>query len=279
MKQLSLILFLLLCPLLGGCQENEPPLQSSTPDFIHIQDPILPKSEWKLIWEDHFEGKTIDETKWTKIPPNSADWGNYMTDDPKCYELKEGKLYLKGIVNDDRTKDDRPYLTGGVYTKDKFAFQYGKVEIRAKLESATGSWPAMWMLSQVRKYRNYPRNGEIDIMEHLNYDPIIYQTTHSYYTLELKEKNNPPHHGTSRIDVSEYVVYGLEWYPDKLVFTLNGEPTFTYPKIDGVDPSQWPYDQPFYLLIDQQLGGAWVGEVDPDDLPVSMIIDYVKIYQ
>ncbi len=137
----------------------------------------------------------------------------------------------------------------------------------------------MWMLAEQNKYGAYPRNGEIDIMEHLNFDDIIYQTTHSYYTLELKKNKEPPHYGTAKIDISKFNTFGLEWYPDRLVFTLNGEETFVYPKVEGVDPSQWPYDQPFYLLIDQQLGGGWVGKVNPNDLPVQMIVDWVKIYQ
>src|SRR5690606_18563267 len=98
-----------------------------------------------------------------------------------------------------------------------FAFQYGKVEIHAKLESAQGAWPAMWMLAEQNKYGAYPKNGEIDIMEHLNFEDIIYQTTHSYYTLELNQKDNPPHHGTTNIDLSQFNTFGLEWYPDKLV--------------------------------------------------------------
>jgi beta-glucanase (GH16 family) len=116
-------------------------------------------------------------------------------------------------------------------------------------------------------------------MEHLNFDDLIYQTTHSYYTLELKQKDNPPHHGTAKVNIDQFNTYGLEWYPDSLVFTLNGRETFVYPRVDGVDPSQWPYDQPFYILIDQQLGGSWVGEVNPEDLPVHLIIDDVKVYQ
>ena len=80
------------------------------------------------------------------------------------------------------------------------AFQYGKIEIRAKLESAQGAWPAIWMLAEQKKYGDYPRNGEIDIMEHLNYDTIIYQTTHSYYTLELKQKKNQPFYTTVPCD-------------------------------------------------------------------------------
>jgi beta-glucanase (GH16 family) len=202
-----------------------------------------------------------------------------MTSDPHCYELKDGKMYLKRIVNPDRSEDPRPYLTGSIYTKGKFAFQYGKIEIHAKLENAHGAWPAIWMLAEQKKYGKYPRNGEIDIMEHLNFDDIIYQTTHSYYTLELGHKNNPPHHGTTKTDTNKFNTFGLSWYPDKLVFTLNGVTTFIYPKVKGVDNSQWPYDHPFYILIDQQIGGSRVGKVKAKDLPVNMILDWVKVYQ
>lgn len=235
--------------------------------------------QWKLIWQDDFDQAGLDTTKWSKTPRGAVDWNRHMTSDPACFDLKEGNLYLKGIVNNDPAADTAPRLTGGIYSKGKFSFQYGKVEIRAKLECAQGAWPAMWMLAENKIYGNYPRNGEIDIMEHLNYDDIIYQTTHSYYTLVLKKDKTPPHYGTVKIDISKFNIFGLEWYPDKLVFTLNGKATFTYPKVESADPSQWPYDQPFYLIIDQQLGGKWVGEVNMEDLPVNMIIDWVKVYQ
>ena len=74
-------------------------------------------------------------------------------------------------------------------------------------------------------------------------------------------------------------VFGLEWYPDKLIFTLNGRDTFVYPRLENVDKSQWPFDQPFYLMFDQQLGGSWVGNINSKDLPVQMIIDWVKVYK
>lgn len=255
------------------------PVLLNAQEYIFIQKEDRAEKDWKIVWQDNFDAQELDTTKWTKIPPNHADWGNYMTSDPICYDFKDGKIYLKGIKNKDTSKDPRPYLTGGIYTKGKFAFQYGKIEICAKLESARGAWPAMWMLAEQKKYGAYPRNGEIDIMEHLNFDKIIYQTTHSYYTLELGQKNNPMHHGTTKIDSDKFNVFGLTWYPDKLVFSLNGVDTFTYPKVEGVDPSQWPYDQPFYILIDQQLGGSWVGKIKDKDLPVNMIVDWVKVYQ
>lgn len=269
-------LFALALAILFACQTKPYRIDD---EYNFIQNENRPEEEWKVVWQDDFSNPVLDTAKWSRISPNKADWGKHMTTDDKCYEITEGKLFLKGIINPDTLSDQRPFLTGGIYSKGKFAFQYGKIEINAKLECAQGAWPAIWMLAEQKKYGKYPRNGEIDIMEHLNFDDIIYQTTHSYYTLELGQKDNPPHHGTSKINISNFNTFGLKWFPDKLVFTLNGEETFTYPKVEGVDKTQWPYDQPFYILIDQQLGGSWVGKVNPGDLPVNMIVDWVKVYQ
>ncbi len=247
--------------------------------YIFIQPEDHEKERWQVVWQDDFDGPRLDSTKWTKIPPNKADWGRHMTDDPRCYDLRHGKLYLRGIVNPDTATNSRRYLTGGIYSKGKFAWQYGRIEIRARLECARGAWPAIWMLAEQRKYGGYPRNGEIDIMEHLNHERKVYQTVHSYYTLVLGHKKDPPHHATARIRKKRFNTYGLEWYRDSLVFTVNGRKNFTYPKVDTADVSQWPFDQPFHLLIDQQLGGQWVGKIKPKQLPVNMIIDWVKVYQ
>lgn len=245
----------------------------------YIQKEGRAQKKWKLVWEDNFNGSRIDSSKWTKVPAGGSAWNKHMTSDPACYRIKDGRLTLIGINNPDRSADSRPFLTGGIYSKGKFAFQYGKIEIRAKLGTARGAWPAMWMLAATNKHGAYPRNGEIDIMEHLNNDSVVYQTIHSYYTLDLKQDKTPPHYGTAKYKNGEYNVFGLMWYPDKIVYLLNGKKTFTYPRVSGVDPSEWPFDQPFYILIDQQLGGSWVGEVDPDDLPVKMEVDWVKVYQ
>jgi beta-glucanase (GH16 family) len=239
-----------------------------------------PVKTWELVWEESFDTDgSLDTTKWSVIKRNKADWGNYMSDHPDCIIIKDGKLYLRGIVNENIKQDTVRYLTGGVDTKGKFVFQYGKIEIHAKLEHAKGAWPAMWMLADQPKYGAYPRNGEIDLMEHLNYEDQVYQTVHSYYTLELKQKTNPSYYTTHPVETDKYNTYGMEWFPDKLVFTINGEETFTYPRIENVDNSQWPFDQPFYLMIDMQLGGSWVGSVDPIDLPVQMIVDWVRVYR
>ncbi|WP_156309447.1 glycoside hydrolase family 16 protein [Sphingobacterium endophyticum] len=247
--------------------------------YVYIQKENREQKNWKLVWQDDFNGSEIDSTKWSRIPKGESDWNRHMSTSDAVFRMEGGKLFLLGINNPDTKNDPRLFITGGIWSKNKFAFQYGRIEIRAKLGSAQGAWPAMWMLAELDKYGKYPMNGELDIMEHLNYDKIIYQTTHSHYTLNLGQKDNPPHGGTAAVEAGEYNIYGLSWYPDKIVFQLNGKDTFTYPRKEGVDPTQWPYDQPFFILIDQQLGGNWVGKVDQNQLPVEMEIDWVKVYQ
>lgn len=236
--------------------------------------------KWKLIWSDEFNtDNLIDSTKWSKIPRGGSDWDNYMADYDTLYAVTDGNLILRGIENGVAPRDTAPFLTGGVWTKDKFSFLYGKIEIRAKLESAQGAWPAFWMLAANNVNGRYPRNGEIDLMEHLNYDSVIYQTIHSYYTLNLGERTNPANGTVPAINPKEYNTFGMEWFPDRLVFTVNGRPTMTYPKIETDKEGQYPFDQPFYLLLDMQLGGSWVGAVDATQLPVKMEIDWVRIYR
>lgn len=276
MRNCLFIILIIILSFASACGVSD---RLSNHRHVYIQKKGRETKEWKLVWQDDFRKTSLDTTKWTRIPAGSSDWNRHMSTDDACFKLEDGKLHLLGINNPDTTVDPRPFLTGGIRSKGKFAFQYGRVEIKAKLQSAQGAWPAMWMLSELDKYGKYPKNGEIDIMEHLNFDSIIYQTTHSYYTLELGEKTNPPHYGTAPIEPGEYNIYGISWYPDRIVFQLNGKDTFTYPRLEGVDSSQWPYDQPFYLLIDQQLGGSWVGEVDKTQLPVEMIVDWVRVYQ
>ena len=262
--------------LLGSCSVTQ---RMADKPYIHIQKENRADRKWKLIWEDNFYGTGIDTTKWSRIPKGESDWNRHMSTSDAVFRMENGSLFLLGINNPDQSSDPRPFITGGIWSKNKFAFQYGRIEIRAKLGSAQGAWPAMWMLSELDKYGKYPMNGEIDIMEHLNFDKIIYQTTHSHYTLNLGHQDNPPHSGTTAIEPDEFNVFGISWYPDRIVFQLNGKDTFTYPRVEGVDPTQWPYDQPFFILIDQQLGGNWVGKVDQTQLPVAMEIDWVRVYQ
>ena len=150
------------------------------------------------------------------------------------------------------------------------------IHICAKLNAAKGAWPAIWMLPENAKW---PSGGEIDVMERLNDDSIAYQTVHSHYTYTLGIKDHPKSHSTGVIHPDRYNVFAVEMYPDSLSFYVNDIHTFTYPRIQTQKEGQFPFDQPFYLLIDMQLGGSWVGAVDPKDLPVEMEVDWVRFYQ
>ena len=233
--------------------------------------------EWRLVWEENFDQiNDFDPAVWSKIPRGTADWNNYMSDFDSLYEMRNGNLVLRGIQNLTQTQDTAPFLTGGVYTKGKMGFMDGRLEIKAKLNGATGAWPAFWLLPQEGQW---PMGGEIDIMERLNYDNIAYQTVHSHYTYDLGFKTTPPQGSTGPIHPEAYNVYAVEMYADSLCFFINDQHTFTYPRIETDQEGQFPFHQPFYLLLDMQLGGSWVGAVDPTELPVEMSIDWVRFYQ
>lgn len=232
------------------------------------------KNGYKVVWEENFNDSTKLEKYWSKIPRGKSDWNNYMSDYNGLYKVDAGNLILRGIKNTVLPNDEAPYLTGGVYTKDKIAFGHGRVEIKAKLFGARGAWPAIWMLAENEEW---PDGGEIDIMERLNSDSYIYQTVHSEYTLEQGIKNTPKSGIVAHIKPDNYNVYAVELYNDSLRFFVNDTHTFTYPRIETDKTGQFPFgDKKFYLLIDMQLGGEWVGKVNEQDLPTEMHIDWVR---
>lgn len=252
----------------------------------HEKKTGLHQEEWRLIWEDNFEGNKLDTSNWTLINTKplqrASDWNRHMINDSRVYSVNDGNLYLTAIRNPGIKDDSRPYLTGGVDSKGKFHFLYGKVEIRAKKECAQGAWPALWMMPEEAFYGGWPHSGEIDLMEHLNFDGNIHYNVHTRYVDVVKNKSNPKSGSSATLaDVTQWNIYGLEWYPDVLIWTLNGKEVFRYQKLENSDPEQiqWPFDKSFYFILSQQLGGSWVGEIKGDQLPVSMIIDWVRVYQ
>lgn len=234
--------------------------------------------KWKLVWEDNFNSGKLDESKWNVITRGESAWKRYMSAEKDLISFENGNVVLTGRINKDNASDTSKYVTGGIDTKNKYTLTYGRIEIRAKLGSAQGAWPAFWMVPNERQALP---GGEIDIMEHLNFDDFVYQTAHSHYTIKLGLKDTPQHYGTAKIKMGEYNVYGLEWYEDRVVWMINGEATFVYPRIKTDKEGQWQYDVPFFIMLDQQLGGpgTWPGEINDADLPVKMWIDWIKVYK
>lgn len=239
-------------------------------------------ADWSLVWEENFSGDAIDTTVWKRIPRGKSDWNNYMSPADSLFAQRDGNLILRGVVNRTEKNDTAPYLTGGVWTyggKMQFVPPF-RVEVRARLHGAGGCWPAIWMLPADPGTYKYPTGGEIDIMERLNHDTIAYQTVHSYYTLNLKQPDNPPHGGTGAIrGDEEFNDYMVEVMPDSLSFFINGVKSLTYPRISTPLEGQYPFMIPMALLIDMQLGGSWVGPVNPAELPVEMEVDHVRYYR
>ncbi len=234
--------------------------------------------KWKLIWSEEFDQKNgkLDATKWTPCERAKSDWSNYMSKREDLYELKNGYLRLTGVVNKDQSKDKVPFLTAGVTSKGKFDFKYGKIEIRAKFKSAQGAWPALWMLGAEK---SWPKNGEIDLMEHLNYQDQVYQTVHSSYTVSKGGKGKPQSSVKAKIDREKFNTYGAEWDKDKVVFLVNGKVTMTYPRLSDKGEQQFPFDQPFYIILSMQIEGDWVGKADPKQYPAWMDVDWVRVWQ
>ncbi len=240
--------------------------------------PDSPNPGWELVWSDEFEADTLDETKWTRCKRGTPDWMNTMSDDPRLLRLEDGVLHLRGIVNDKNDDDPAPYLTAGLTSKGKYAFQYGKVRIRARFKNAQGAWPALWMLGAEK---GWPANGEIDLMEHLNFDEKVYQTVHSEYTVKIDKTNTPRKGGTAPINKDGWNTYGCEWDAGKIVLTVNGQPAHTYPRMPDKGEKQWPFKQPFYFVLSMQVGGKWVnrsGPSNPAHYPAGMKVDWVRVY-
>lgn len=277
LTELNSILFIFasLLMLFSGCGNEKEAILKET----STKEVSTPKG-WTLFWEENFDGNSFDASRWSKIPRETyfAEWNKYMSDYDSCYQVTNSNLVLRGLRNTNQPGDSAPYLTGGIYTKDKVAFGNGRLEIRAKLGKAQGAWPAFWMMPADDS--QWPHGGEIDIMEHLNKDGFVYQTVHSYYTYTL-DIQEPPKGATGVMDAEGYNVYAVEMYPDSLSFYVNDVHTFTYPRIETDIEGQFPFNREYYLLLDMQLGGpgTWAGEINPADLPIEMQIDWVRFYK
>lgn len=261
----------------------------------------IPQRYTKLVFSDEFDGSGLpDDSKWgyeEGYVRNGEEQYYTVARRENCY-LSDGYLHIV-CRNDSALIEDalyeKPWSAGGshgyradtiipvtsasVITKGKFAFTYGRVEVRAKLPVCLGSWPAIWMFPQDRS--DWPACGEIDIIEHVGYDPNnIYFTVHS---TELNS-NNQPNRYASSVPIQnpeDWHVYAFEWQPDRLMWYIDDELQFTVVRSRVYSDSNWPFNKDFYLLLNFAFGGGWGGRegIDLEALPLEYVIDYVRVYQ
>lgn len=251
-------------------------IQNSAED-ANIETP----AGYRLVWHDEFnEGTTLNSKDWTHEVQN-AGWVNNelqtyvngQADGKRVTELVDGRLH----INCFKGSDGKIY-SGRVYAKVKEGWTYGYIEASIKLPKGKGTWPAFWMMPV--NFRSWPADGEIDIMEEVGYHPDYVSSSlhanahvHSNGTQVTHEMHCPGAEG-------EFHKYAIEWTHDKITTFVDGKVQLTYNN-RGLGRDDWPYDDPFYVILNLAWGGDWGGSqgVDESALPVTMEVDYVRVFQ
>lgn len=244
-------------------------------------DVAIPDGYTRMVFSDEFNTPgSPDSTKWafeTGYVRNGE--MQYYTDGANAH-CENGLLVIEAR-NDSAVIDGSvcPVTSASLNTRQ--AWRYGYMEVRAKIPSCRGSWPAIWMMPQNPVYGEWPRSGEIDIMEHVGYAPEnIHFAAHSerYNHMRGVQKN---HVEKAPEAVGEFHTYALRWSPDKLTWLYDGRECFSLDREDKADWTSWPFDSDFYLIVNLAIGGGWGGQegVDLTVLPQRYEIDYVRVFQ
>lgn len=230
---------------------------------------------WALVWEENFDDGALDASVWSKIPRRKQVRNRFMTDNDGLFVFHDDNLVLRGLQNTFIPTDDAAYLTSGISTEGKKTFGLGRIEIRARVNPALGTWASVWMLPENAEWT---QGGEIDIMEHYGIDEYVYQSVRTKYTHELGMADNPPSSVLVGVNPTQFHTYGVERYQDSLVFFVDDIRTKVYPRILTDIEGQFPFaDQDFYLLVGMQFDGS--NDVDSTQLPSELFINRVRFYE
>lgn len=239
-----------------------------------------PDKNRKLIWNDEFNNKGLpDAAKWNYDTGGSG-FGNeeaqfYNRNRLENARIDNGKLIIEARREN---RENKNYTSARLLTKGKFSFQYGTVEVRAKLPQGRGTWPAIWMMSEDMK--KWPDDGELDIMEHVGYHQgYIHASVHTkkYNHIMQTQKTD-----TLFVkDASEkFHVYKADWSPEKIEVYVDDQKYFTYENKEK-SYGAWPFDKPYFIILNLAIGGFWGGKegIDEKIFPQRFEIDYVRVYQ
>ena len=279
-----------------------------------VGDGHAAEPRWKLAWSDEFDGREIDKSKWDFDVGNGfynydssqwiSGWGNgelqYYTREPDNAFLQDGQLHIRAIKE---SFQGCGYTSARLKTRKKdgselFCRKYGRFEIRAKLPTGRGVWPALWMLPQDEKYGGWAASGEIDILEARGQEPSqILGTLHFGgkwpANTEVSHTYTLPDGGT----IADFHDYALEWDPGEIRWYVDGQQFATQAfwwssdktdRNEGAKPASeaelnpWPapFDRPFYLVMNVAVGGKFLGNPDKTtQFPAEMVVDYVRVYE
>lgn len=242
--------------------------------------PITAPQGYHLVWNDEFNGTTLS-TDWTR-EQKPAGWVNNelqnYTDDGTTIKVNNGRLYITCY----KAADGKIY-SGRVYGKEAQGFKYGIFEAKIKLPKGKGTWPAFWMMPSNNDFaaNPWPKCGEIDIMEEVgfnaNYTSSSLHTqayNHNIGTQKTAERLTP---GAE----DDFHVYRLEWTADYIKTFVDGVELLSFANDGTGNVDTWPYDKPFYPILNLAWGGMWGGQqgVDESALPATMEVEYVRVFQ
>ncbi|EMU55810.1 glycoside hydrolase family 16 protein [Clostridium butyricum] len=248
-----------------------------------------PSEKMKLVWSDEFDESEINKDNWTYDigkgnNGSNNGWGNnelqYYTDRSDNSRIEDGNLVIEAHKENYNGSD---YTSARLKSKELKEFTYGRIEARIKLPLDQGLWPAFWMLgSSFTGDDKWPYCGEIDIMEHVNKEPVVSGALHW-------DNNGPQTFGQSvTVDnLDDYHVYALEWtknyikwYVDDQLFCAADISDIIIPNLERNIKNNDAFHQPFFILLNMAVGGNW--PKDPDDstdFPAKMYVDYVRVYE
>ncbi|KAF2519160.1 glycoside hydrolase family 16 protein [Flavobacterium salilacus subsp. salilacus] len=237
----------------------------------------MQKERGKLVWEENFDGNALNEQVWNYELgdgcPNICGWGN---NERQIYTTDNHKV-ANGMLTITVKKDGEKYTSTRITTAGNKEFKYGYIEARAKIPTGHGIWPAFWMLGSNIKQVGWPMAGEIDILEYVGKEPnMVFTSLHTQdshgNTINTKK--------TTFENIEEgFHTYAIDWTKDHIAFYVDNKLVYTFaPKYKT--EAVWPYNQPFYFILNVAVGGNFGGpEVDDTIFPQEFIIDYVKVYE
>jgi len=222
-----------------------------------------PVCSWQLKFNDDFDATTLDTTKWSTVYP-SGNGGEQQYYGPKAISLYNSKM---SITATKAPANGYPYTSGIVITRGKFAQEYGRFEIRAKLPAGQGYWPAFWLLP-VKPH--FP--VEIDMMEMLGNKPtVIYMSNHYRNADRTVHSLTKP--STIAVDFSKaYHTFEVIWNSTSITWYVDG--------VLQLKTTQYIPHEPMFMLINLAVGGHWPGNPDSTtEFPGVMQVEYARAYK
>lgn len=239
-------------------------------------------SESPYLWNDEFDA--IDTAKWTfEIGTGTSGWGNnewqYYTGRSENAYVQDGILHIRANKED---FEGAKYTSARMITKGKFSFTYGTVEARIALPVGKGIWPAFWMLGANIDAVSWPACGEIDIIEAVNSENIVYGTNHWQYEgshAEYGNNTNDFHGAKKELGITQFHTYKLVW-DEKLIAMYVDDFKYHEISIENNAGGTDAFHKPQFLLLNVAVAGNWPGfEVDDTQFPNEMLVDYIRVSQ